>query len=129
LRGGAGRLLSFAASSDESFFSLACLLMSTEDPGVLGVLPALPKLAKAPLPSPNADEAPALVGEATAAVEMLPTELKGLFFPWPPNVPNRLLPGPESALSLRSVLFVVRLSLLLLLIACYVSQELAEDSA
>lgn len=71
---------SFDPSSDESFFS-ALLATSKAAPGVLGVLLALPKLAKAPLPNPNAEDAPVLVGEATEAVVMLPMELNGFDLP------------------------------------------------
>lgn len=55
-----------------------------------------------------------------AEVDMLPTELKGLFLPWLLVAPRRLADG-ESWLSLWSFLLVERLSLLLL--ACCVSCE------
>ena len=63
-----------------SCFSLESWVDSELVPGVLGALFELPKDAKAPDPSPNAEEAPT-VGEATAALEDDVTELKGLDFP------------------------------------------------
>lgn len=83
-----GLLLSFALSSEESFFSVLLLVKSKEPPGVLGVFPEAPKLANAPLPKPKADEAPVPVGDATDEVDMGPIELKGLFFPWLLKLPN-----------------------------------------
>lgn len=50
-------------------------------PGVLGVLLALPKDANAPLPRPNADDAPE-VGVGAVLVDMLPNELKGFLELW-----------------------------------------------
>jgi hypothetical protein len=78
-----GRLVSLSELSDvgcDSFFSTDPLLKSNADPGVFGVLPEEPKLAKAPLPNPNAEDAPEpAVGEATDAAEMEPGgPLKGL---------------------------------------------------
>lgn len=49
-------------------------------PGVLGVLADEPKDAKAPVPSPKAEEAP-VVGDATAALSAGVRELKGLALP------------------------------------------------
>lgn len=75
---GGRRLLLPSFSSEESFLSKPLLLpQSKAVPGVFGVLLALPKLAKAPLPRPKDAEPlpPALVGEATAAEFM---ELNGL---------------------------------------------------
>ena len=95
---------------------------SNAAPGVLGGLFTLPKLAKAPLPNPNADEAPELaVGEANDADAELPA-LKGLFLLF--RLPKRLEDGVSllSRLSLRSVLLVDRLILLLLLVACAISE-------
>ena len=83
-------------------------------PGVFGVLAALPKLANAPLPSPNAEDAPALVGDARE-FEVEPMELNGLFDLL--KLANRLVEGVSllSRLSLlRSFLLTDRLSLLLL---------------
>lgn len=82
----------------------------------LGVLLALPKLAKAPLPSPKAEEAPVLVGEARAGAEE--RELKGLLLRLL-RLPNRL--EEVDSVSLRSDLFMLRLNLLLLMVACMVS--------
>jgi hypothetical protein len=84
-----GRLLSFSSLSDDccSFFSLLGLLKSDAVPGVLGVLLALPKLAKAPLPNPNADDAPEPVGEATEVADVAAAALNGLFLL--ERLPNR----------------------------------------
>lgn len=110
----AGLLLSLSSLSDVdgSFFSLLGLPKSNAVPGVFGVLLALPKLANAPLPKPNADDAPELVGDATAVVEMDAAELNGLFLLL--ILPKRFAEG-VSWLSLRSDLLMERLSLLLLL--------------
>ena len=119
-----GLLLSFSSLSEDcdSFFSLPGLPKSNAEPGVLGVLLALPKLAKAPLPSPNADEAPEVVGEVTELLEMAPAELKVLLLLL--KLPIRFADGVSwlSRLSFRSVLLMDRLSLLLLLVACVVSR-------
>lgn len=76
-----GRLLSFSSLSDDcvSFLSLLVLLKSKAEPGVLGVLLALPKLANAPLPNPKAEEAPEPVGEATEVADVVAAALNGLF--------------------------------------------------
>jgi len=50
---------------------------SSDVPGVLGVFPEDPNDAKAPEPSPNAEDAP-LVGEATLVVVNGAMPLKGL---------------------------------------------------
>lgn len=73
-----GLLLSLLLSSEDSFLSVPALLVSDGAPGVLGVLPELPKLANAPLPNPKADEAPAAVGEPTEDVDIAPSVLNGL---------------------------------------------------
>jgi hypothetical protein len=78
-----GLLVSFSELSDDgcdSFFSVIPLLQSNADPGVLGVLLALPKLENTPLPSPNALEplAPDPVGDATDAAVTAAGPLKGL---------------------------------------------------
>jgi len=58
------------------------LTKSNAEPGVLGVLLALPKLANAPVPNPKADDAPVEVGEAVEEVVMGPTVLNGfVLFP------------------------------------------------
>ena len=63
---------------------------SNDVPGVRGVFPELPKDAKAPEPSPKADEAP-LVGEATVDVVRGAMPLKGLLLLLKdPSPPNRL---------------------------------------
>ena len=117
--GRGGLFSSFSSLSEDcdSFFSKLGLLKSNAVPGVLGVLIALPKLANAPLPlpSPKAEEAPALVGDASAA-EDEPIELKGLLLLL--KLPKRLAEGVSllSRLSLRSDLLVDRLNLLVLLI-------------
>jgi len=72
-------LLSLACSF--SRFSLATgveLSKSSDVPGVRGVLADKPNDAKAPDPSPNADEAPPLVGEATLVVLKGAIPLRGL---------------------------------------------------
>lgn len=119
--------LSLSSLSDDCacLWSLPGLARSNADPGVLGVLLALPNEAKAPLPRPKAEDAPgaAVVGDATEAVEMFPRALNGLRLPWLLVAPKRL----EEALSWwsrlleRSDLLVDRLSLLLLLVAWTVS--------
>lgn len=105
----------------ESFFSTPGLLKSKAVPGVLGVFAVLPKLAKAPLPNPKAEDAPVLVGDAKTGAEL--RALKGLFLLL--ILPKRLEEDDElslpSRLSLRSDCLTFRLSLLLLLIACSVS--------
>lgn len=110
------------SSFSGSFFSRPALLKSKAVPGVFGVLLALPKLAKAPLPSPKADDAPEPVGEATAVAEDAGAALNGLDLV--ERLPNRLpeLVSPASRLSLRSVLFMERLSLLLLLLMYSISR-------
>ena len=92
LRAG-GLLLSFSSLSEgcESFFSVPGLPKSKAVPGVLGVLLALPKLAKAPLPSPNAVEAPEPVGEATGFVDREAEELSGLLLLF--RLPNLFADG------------------------------------
>ena len=118
----AGLLLpSFSSLSEDcaSLLSLLDLLQSKAVPGVFGVLLALPKLANAPLPRPKAEDAPELVGDVTEALVVEMVELNGLFRLV--RLPNRLDDEEEevswlSRLSLRSDLFVDRLSLLLLLI-------------
>lgn len=119
-----GRLFSLSSFSAGvcSCFSVPVLLKSNAVPGVFGVLLALPKLAKAPLPSPNADEAPELVGEATEFADEAAAALKGLLLE--DRLPNRFADVVSwlSRLSVRSVLFIDRLSLLLLLLACFVSE-------
>lgn len=106
-----GRRLLPSFSSEESFLSVLLLLpQSKAVPGVFGVLLALPKLAKAPLPSPNDADPLALVGEATEVEDI---ELKGLFLVL--MLPKRLAEGVESWASLRSEdLFIERESVLLL---------------
>lgn len=75
-----GRRFSFSSFSEVcgSFFSVLVRLKSNAEPGVFGVLLALPKLAKAPLPSPNADEAQEAVGDATEVAAVAAAALKGL---------------------------------------------------
>lgn len=77
------------SSLSPSFFSLAAeavgvvavaLLKSKAEPGVLGVLVAEPKDAKAPDPRPKAEDPPE-VGEATAPAVRGALLLKGLFLP------------------------------------------------
>ena len=79
---------SFEASLSRFSVAEVELLKSKAVPGVLGVLPDEPNEAKAPDPSPNAEEAP-LVGEATLVVVTGATPLKGLDLllkdPSPPN--------------------------------------------
>lgn len=106
-----GLRVAVSFSSEESFLSPPLLLpQSNAVPGVLGVLLALPKLAKAPLPRPNEAEPLALVGEATEVEDI---ELKGLFLLL--MLPKRLADGVESWASLRSVdLFIERERVLLL---------------
>jgi hypothetical protein len=103
------------------FFSVPVRPKSKADPGVFGVLFALPKLANAPEPSPNADEAPVLVGEATA--EVVKFAENGLPLPLPPMLLNLLAEGVGRSEdgSAVEVLFIDKLSLLLLLVACAVS--------
>jgi len=76
-----------------------------------------PNDAKAPLPSPKAEEPVAVVGEETDEVETCPIGLKELFFEWLEVVlPKRLVEEAVSGLSLLvgcSPLVVERLSLLL----------------
>ena len=88
LRAG-GRRFSFSSFSTAcgSFLSRGALLKSNVEPGVLGVLLALPKLAKAPLPRPNAEDAPEPVGEATEADDAAAVALKG--FDLLERLPNR----------------------------------------
>lgn len=76
--GGRLSLSSSFLSGTGSFFSLATLLKSNAVPGVFGVLVALPKDAKAPLPRPKAEDAPEAVGDAVVVVVRLPSELNGL---------------------------------------------------
>jgi hypothetical protein len=84
-----------------------------------------PNDAKAPLPSPKAEEPVAVVCEETDEVETRPIGLKELFFEWLEVVlPKRLVEEAVSGLSLLvgcSPLVVERLSLLLLQGACAVS--------
>lgn len=68
-----------------------CLPQSKAVPGVFGVLLVLPKLANAPLPSPNAEEAPELVGEAIEVFEIVLAELNGLVLLL--RLPNLLADG------------------------------------
>ena len=87
----AGGLLSWISLSEASLsepalaVSCCCCFLSPlfakskAEPGVFGVFAALPKLAKAPLPKPKAEEAPVLVGDATEVV--LKGAEKGLLFP------------------------------------------------
>lgn len=106
-----------------SFLSPPTLLKSKAVPGVLGVLlPEAPKDAKAPLPSPNAEEPAAVVGEDTDDVDIWPMGLNELFLLWlGVLLPNRLAEG-VSELDW-SVLDVDRLSLLLLRGASAVSDQ------
>ncbi len=108
----------------ESFFSLALLPQSKAVPGVFGVLLALPKLENAPLPNAKAFEAPDPVGDATDVVVIAAGLLKGLLLLLSDG--NRFDDewSLESLLSVRSFLFVERLSLLVLLIACSISQRI-----
>ena len=80
--------LSFEASFSRFSVAELELLKSKAVPGVFGVLPDDPNEAKAPEPSPNAEEAP-LVGEATLVVVTGAMPLKGLDLllndPSPPN--------------------------------------------
>lgn len=89
----------FFSSFSGSFFSLgvgidalaamAALLKSKAVPGVFGVFAAEPNEAKAPEPSPKADEPP-VVGEDMPLVVSGATELKGLFLPCDEVLPKRL---------------------------------------
>lgn len=124
LRASGCRLSRSSLSEDESFFSVAApdlVPKSKAVPGVLGVFPELPKLAKAPLPRPKAEEAaPVPVGDETEEVVTGPTALKGLLLPWLLfTLPNLFAEGVY-VLS-ESDLLVERLSLVLLLVACRVS--------
>ena len=80
--------LSFEASFSRFSAVELELLKSKAVPGVFGVLPDDPNEAKAPDPSPNAEEAP-LVGEATLVEVTGTMPLKGLDLllndPSPPN--------------------------------------------
>ena len=55
---------------------------SSAFPGDFGVFAEEPKEAKAPDPSPNAEEAPDAVGEEILLVVKGATALKGLCLPW-----------------------------------------------
>tara|TARA_R110002003_G_scaffold337_1_gene18835 strand:- start:3910 stop:4275 length:366 start_codon:yes stop_codon:yes gene_type:complete len=66
---------------------VAAVLKSKAVPGVLGVLVADPKDAKAPEPRPNAEEPP-VVGEATLGVKG-DTPLNGFLPPCDESPPNR----------------------------------------
>lgn len=109
----------FLSSLSDSFLSLfvlavgvaaATLLKSNAVPGVLGVFAADPNEAKAPLPSPNAEEPP-VVGDDTALGVSGATELNGLFRPCDEVDPNRFpleksrdaLPSLPSCLSVLSM--------------------------
>ena len=67
-------------------------LKSNAVPGVFGVLAADPNDAKAPEPSPNADEPP-VVGEARPPVVSGATPLKGFRPPCDESPPNRFAEG------------------------------------
>jgi hypothetical protein len=99
------------------FFSAPLLLKSNADPGVLGVLVALPKLANAPLPNPKAEEAPVLVGEAIA--EFVKGAEKGLPLLLPPMLLNLFADGVGRSAEGSPVedLFTDKLSLLVLMVA------------
>jgi hypothetical protein len=116
-----------------SFRSPASLLKSRAEPGVFGVFVAeAPNDAKAPLPSPKAEEPVAVVGEETDEVETCPMGLKELFFEWLEVVLPKRLEEAVSGLSLLvdcSPLFVERLSLLLLQGACAVSDWIIGSAA
>ena len=103
-RTGCLRLLSLSCSLSgvcASFRSPASLLKSRAEPGVLGVFAAeAPNDAKAPLPSPKAEEPVAVVGEETDEVETCPIGLKGLFFEWLEVVLPKRLAEVVSGLSL-----------------------------
>lgn len=105
----------------DSLRSRVPLLKSKAVLGVLGVFPVLPKLAKAPLPRPNAEEAPApVVGEAREGAE--PRALKGLLLLVALALPSRLADElSESRVSLRSFCLTFKLSLLLLMVVCAIS--------
>jgi hypothetical protein len=116
-----------------SFRSPASLLKSRAEPGVFGVFVAeAPNDAKAPLPSPKAEEPAAVVGEETDEVETCPIGLKELLFEWLEVVlPKRLaeaVSGPSLLVDC-SPLVVERLSLLLLQGACAVSYRFIELAA
>lgn len=84
----------------------------------MGVLvpPEAPKDAKAPLPSPKAEEPAAVVGEETDEVEICPMGLNELALLWlGVLLPKRLAEVVSLSLLVDwSPLFVERLSLLLL---------------
>jgi hypothetical protein len=64
-------------------------LKSKAVPGVLGVLAAEPKDAKAPEPRPKADEPPAVVGDANPLGVSGETPLNGFLPPCDESPPNR----------------------------------------
>lgn len=77
-----GRLCSFSSLYDDCVSFLLSpddLLKSNAVPALFGVFAAPPKLANAPVPSPKADDAPDVVGDAIG-LEGAFTALKGLFF-------------------------------------------------
>lgn len=109
-------LLSLSSDVCASFLSPPTLPKSKAAPGVLGVFPEDPKDAKAPLPSPKAEEPLAAVGDETAELERLPMKLELLLL-WPLELWPKRFEEEESGLSLLfelSPLFMERLSLLLL---------------
>lgn len=69
---------------------MAAALKSKAVPGVLGVLPAEPKDANAPEPSPKAEEPP-VVGDANPLGVNGDMALKGLRPPWDESPPKRLV--------------------------------------
>jgi len=69
---------------------MAAALKSNAVPGVLGVLPAEPKDANAPEPSPKAEEPP-VVGDANPPGVNGDMALKGLRPPWDESPPKRLV--------------------------------------
>jgi hypothetical protein len=73
-----------------SLDSAAACEKSTLPPGVFGTLLGAPKEANAPVPSPNADEAPGVVAVGVATFSML---LKGFAPPCEEVVPKRLAEG------------------------------------
>ena len=85
----------FSGTADSlavSLFSAVAeeLVISRDVPGVLGVFAEDPKDAKAPDPSPKADDAP-LVGEATVLVVKGAMPLKGVLPLAVPSPPNRFV--------------------------------------
>jgi hypothetical protein len=81
----------FSPGGDVDVPGPAVLAKSRTFPGDLGVFAEEPNEANAPDPSPNAEEAPEVVGEETPVVVKGATALKGLCFPCEElSPPNRL---------------------------------------